>query len=228
MEDIKLFYCDDAILVALKPPGMPSQMDKTGDEDIVSLLFMQLEKKEGKKSNYLALINRLDRPVGGIMVFARTKEAAASLSKQLTLGEIKKTYMAAVCGEPAQKKGELRDFLVKNQKNNLSQVVSKNSPGAKEAILRYEMIKTSVHKEFGAISLLEISLLTGRHHQIRVQLKNAGFPLWGDQKYNPLFQKRAGKTQLGLFSSGLSFFHTITKEQLCFFQPPEGGAFDLF
>ncbi|HOA80370.1 MAG TPA: pseudouridine synthase [Defluviitaleaceae bacterium] len=167
--DINIIYEDAHLIVASKAPKIPSQPDKTGDKDMLSYLKDYLkEKYPSARSPYIGLVHRLDRPVGGLMVFAKTKLANAKLSEQIQNKQFKKEYLAVVCGKPIKPQGELVDYLLKNQKSNLSKVVPKGTRGAKEAILEYECIESIKIEDEGILSLLKIILKTGRHHQIRV------------------------------------------------------------
>lgn len=220
--DIKILHEDDNIVVAYKPHGVPSQADKTGDLDIVTYLTKECRAK------YIGVINRLDRPVGGIMVFAKNPQSAAKLSLQLQKNEISKQYTAVVCGEPTPKEGELVDYLLKNQKDNISKVINKGTKEAKEARLKYSVLDTMEDVEWGKLSLVNIDLITGRHHQIRVQFSSRNLPLWGDNKYNEAFKKRRGFTEIALCSTSLGFKHPKTNEKMKFDVKAEGEAFRIF
>ncbi len=225
--DISVLYEDEFMIVVVKPAGIPSQPDKTGDEDMMGALEKYFMKK-GTKNAYVGLIHRLDRPVGGVMVFAKTKEADSLLSKAIQQNKVSKEYWAVLCGIPLETKGRLRDFLWKDGKRNLSAVVAEKTKGAKEALLEYEVIKTVNHDIEGELSLVKIRLLTGRHHQIRVQFSHAGFGIWGDKKYNPAFMKKAGKTQVALWSAILSFRHPKNGKPLVFEVKPREYPFSIF
>lgn len=226
--DIKVIYEDSHIIVVEKPPKIPSQQDKTGDMDMLGLIKDYLKKKYPRARNpYIGLIHRLDRPVGGLMVFAKNKEANAKLSEQIKFHSFEKEYLAVVCGKPEKDKGELIDYLLKNQARNISKVVSKGNKGAKEAILGYAYLN-SVSAEEGILSLIKIVLKTGRHHQIRVQLSNAKLPLWGDNKYNPSFVKRKDWTQIALWAWKLTFYHPKTNKLCSFELNPTQYPFTLF
>lgn len=205
--ELEIIYEDTHIIVAKKPPKVPSQKDKTGDKDMLTLLKEYLINQYNVRNPYIGLIHRLDRPVGGLMVFAKTKYAITKLSEEIRSKRFEKHYYAVVCGKPNQDKGELRDFLKKNGRNNISKVVAKDVKDAKEAILEYELIKTIETEEYGALSLMKINLKTGRHHQIRVQLSNAAMPIWGDNKYNETFMKMKKWTQIALWAGFISFKH---------------------
>ena len=180
-ENLKVIYEDNHILVVEKPPNIPSQSDKTNDIDMLTICKKYIKEKYNKPGNvYLGLVHRLDRPVGGIMIFAKTSKAASRLSNQVREKIFKKKYLAVVDGKPENKTGILEDYLYKDERNNISKVVNKDKKNAKYAKLEYELI---VYDEVKNLSLLSINLYTGRHHQIRVQLSNFGHSIFGDQKY---------------------------------------------
>lgn len=220
--DIKILHEDEDIVVAYKPHGVPSQADKTGDLDMVTYLTKECNAK------YIGIINRLDRPVGGIMVFAKNPQSAAKLSLQLQKNEISKQYTAVICGEPTEIEGELVDYLIKNQKDNISNVVNKGTKEAKEARLKYSVLHTVEDLEWGKLSLVKVDLITGRHHQIRVQFSSRNFPLWGDNKYNEAFKKRRGFTQIALCSTNLAFKHPKTNKKIDFEVKADGQGFKAF
>ncbi|RKD21414.1 23S rRNA pseudouridine1911/1915/1917 synthase [Caminicella sporogenes DSM 14501] len=230
-KDIKIIHEDKHIIVAEKPPKMPTQSDKTGDIDMLSLLKEYLKKNyPAAKNPYIGLVHRLDRPVGGLMVFAKTREANAWLSEEIRTKRFKKEYYAVVCGKPEKEKAELRNYLLKLRTVNMSKVVTKDTKKAKEAILEYELIDSVDTKEYGILSLVKIFLKTGRHHQIRVQFSYNGLPLWGDNKYNKTFVKMRKWTQIALWASSITFNHPKNKN-LCRFEsklPYKEYPFSLF
>ncbi len=193
--DIKIIFEDENIIVVEKPPKVPSQKDPSGDADLMSLLNRE----------YLGLIHRLDRPVGGVMVFSKNKEATTFLSKGISNDGFHKQYLVVVCGVPQEKNGQFKDYLTKNGSTNVSSVTSKDTKGSKEAILTYSLLETMETEELGTLSLLLVTLQTGRHHQIRVQLSHHGLPIWGDTKYNVLFSNTKQWTQIALWAHILKF-----------------------
>lgn len=212
---IDILFQDKSIIVVEKPPKIPCQSDKTQDEDLMSLLTKQL-MEDGAEEPYLGLVHRLDRPVGGVLVLAKTKEANRVLSKQISEHKFTKEYLAVVCGIPANPHGELRDYLKKLVTINMSKVVDKGTKNAKEAILQYNLMAAKTTDKYGDISLLNVNLKTGRHHQIRVQLSNAGFPIWGDNKYNKIFVKNKEWTQISLWAHRVAFRHPVSNAPIDF------------
>lgn len=216
---MNIIYEDNDILAAVKPQGMPSQADKTGDPDLLSLLEDQIKQP-------LGLLHRLDRPVGGVILFAKNKQAEAILSKDLQENRLNKCYLTVLCGKLPEEVGTLENYLLKNARTNLSEVVSKDKKGAKKAVLHYKKLAEK-ETEAGCLTLAEIRLETGRHHQIRVQTSHAGFPIWGDKKYHKGFPKR-GKTEIALWSYKLEGIHPKTKAVFSFIAKPEKEPFSLF
>ena len=218
MESLKIIYEDNHIIVVEKKPNIPSQSDKTEDKDMLSLIKEYLKEKYNKPGNvYLGLVHRLDRPVGGVMIFAKTSKAASRLSEQVRNKEFKKNYLAVVDGKIENKKGTLEDYLYKDERNNISKVVSKEKKNSKLAKLDYEVL---AYNEVKKLSLLKIDLHTGRHHQIRVQLSNFKHSIFGDQKYGTRGQ---GK-QIALWAYKLTIRHPITKEEMVFKDFPENNG----
>ena len=226
---VPIAFEDENLIVCEKPAGMPVQSDRSGDPDLLTLmkhrLYMQGESEE---EPYLAVVHRLDRPVGGLMVLAKTSEAAAELSRQIREDEFEKNYQAVVCGTLKEDFGTLEHFLLHNPKTNTTSVVEEGTPGAKLAVLDYEMIDCIQTKQ-GFLTWVLVNLHTGRHHQIRVQFAAIGNGLFGDRKYNPLYQKekKKGFVPLGLYSTRLAFNHPVTGERKVFKTEPVGKAFDL-
>ena len=181
MQKLNVIYEDNHIIVVEKIVNVPSQQDKTGDIDMLTIIKAYLREKYNKPGNiYLGLVHRLDRPVGGVMVFAKTSKAAARLSEAVRTKQFEKMYLVIVDGKMEYNKGILEDYLLKNERTNLSQVVKENTKNAKYAKLEYEVIK---YQEDINLSLVKVKLYTGRHHQIRVQFANSGHSIYGDQKY---------------------------------------------
>lgn len=225
---VQIVFEDEYLLVCEKPAGMPVQPDKTKNIDVETWLKNDLFKRqEGEEEPYLTAVHRLDRPVGGLMVFAKTKEAAAELSRQIQEYEFEKCYQAVVCGELPEEFGTFEDTLYRDGKTNTTKVVASGTKGAKKAVLDYEMIDQIETKE-GIFSWVLVILHTGRHHQIRVQFASRGLGLYGDTKYNTKYQNTKKKyMQLGLYSTRLAFFHPVTGEEMVFKTEPQGEAFEL-
>ena len=219
MKDLKVLYEDNHIIVVVKPFNIPSQGDKTGDIDMLTIIKEYIKEKYNKPGDvYLGLVHRLDRPTGGVMVFARTSKAAARLSEQIRKNEFEKKYLAVVNGKIDPPNGELEDYLFKLQKSNTSYVVRPNKKDAKHALLEYNT--KNYNKELD-LSMVEITLKTGRHHQIRVQFASRGHSLYGDQKYGLKQNSKYGKQQLALWAYSLSFEHPTLKTKLLFEEYPD-------
>lgn len=228
-QNVKILYEDQDVIVCVKPYGMPSQSDKTRDMDLVRYMKNYLYETEDMDGEpYIGLIHRLDRPVGGIMVLAKTEECAKELSRQIQQGEMEKDYQGILTGSLPCEQGKFCDYLLKNGKDNTSKVVDKNTKGSKYAELEYEVLDY-IETDEGELSYVCIHLLTGRHHQIRVQMSAHGAGIYGDTKYNPRFQKRKKEyQQIALFSTRLSFYHPKTKEKMVFKEEPYGEIFECF
>ncbi len=206
---LTILYEDDAILVCRKPAGVAVQTARLGEADMESLL--KNYRAEKGEEPWIGVVHRLDQPVEGVMVFAKTKEAAASLGHQMRERLAEKDYYAVTDGIPAQKKGMLEDYLLRDGRTNLSSVVAKTTPGAKRAALSYEVIK-----EGNGRAVLRIRLQTGRHHQIRVQLAHAGMPIAGDRKYQFREHVAPSGRGLSLCACRLVFRHPADKRKLEF------------
>lgn len=212
---LKIIYEDAQLIVCEKPAGLAVQNASFGKKDLESMVRTHLAEKGGKANPYLGIVHRLDQPVQGLVVFAKSPKAAADLSRQVQDGTMKKEYLAVVCGKLPQKKGTLEHYLKKDAKKNTSAVVSKNVPGAKRAVLDYEVLE-----ETGSRQLVKISLHTGRHHQIRVQMAASGAPLYGDRKYNP---DADGQDGLALCANHLVLKHPANGKMAEFFCEPVDG-----
>ncbi|MCK5808527.1 RluA family pseudouridine synthase [bacterium] len=213
MNKFDIIFEDNHILVVVKPENIPVQEDESGDKDFLSMLKQDIKERYNKPGNvYLALLHRLDRPVGGIMLFAKTSKAAARLSEQFRKNSVHKRYKTVVHGKPQRGEIELEDYLYKNREHNIVSIVSRDTVGAKIAKLTFHKEKTN-----HSLSLLTVTLVTGRSHQIRVQLAQREYPIVGDQKYGN--RKERGQ-QIALWSYSLSFEHPTTHEQLSFTANP--------
>ena len=227
--DIKsrILYEDGEVLVYHKPAGIAVQNARIGAMDLESALKNYLSQKSQGKIPYLAVVHRLDQPVEGVLVFGLTPKAAASLSNQISNKTATKKYLAVTDREPAEKSGILEDYLKKESKGNISKVAQAGTKGAKKSRLSYKVLKEveDNRTETGKRILMEIQLETGRHHQIRVQMSNAGMPLLGDRKYNMSDHSRL---PLGLCSCQLVFSHPKTGKKMDFSVIPENMAFAGF
>ncbi len=224
---LKVLYEDREIIVVVKPAGVESQAAKKFAPDMISEIkkHMVIHKTcTPGKEPYVAVIHRLDKPVSGVMVYAKTKNAAAALSAQVQNRKMDKYYEAVVCGKPVDNVDKFVDYLKKTVDGNYSQVVDKEDKDGKRAELTFETVKT-VETEEGILSLVRIHLLTGRHHQIRVQFASHGLPLYGDGRYNPAFDGKSRQTPLALCAVSLAFDHPVTGKRMEFSMKPTGGAF---
>lgn len=203
-----ILFEDNHLLIINKRPGELSQLDKTGDNSILEKYKLYLKKKHNKKGNvFLGLVNRLDRPTSGVLILAKTSKALSRMNKMLVERKILKKYLAIVEKKPIRKKNTLINFLKKNQKQNKSYIVDQTTKDSKKAILHYTTLK-----ELDNYSLLEISLETGRHHQIRVQLSNIGCSIKGDLKYG---SKRSNSDKsICLHANEISFIHPVSKNEI--------------
>lgn len=204
-----IIYEDNHLMVIIKPHNIAVQEDESKDDDLLNMLKQYIKVRDNKPGNvYLGLVHRLDRPTGGVMVFAKTSKCASRLSEQLKNKEMKKNYLCVVLGKPNQDKGRLNCYLVKDEKTNTVSLATKSDYGAKEAILDYEVIDTVSN-----LSLVKINLLTGRSHQIRVQMsKQNNTVIFGDFKYGD----KAHGGNLALWAYQLQFNHPISKKPMIF------------
>lgn len=226
--EIVILYEDADILVCEKPAGIASQSTHTLKIDLSDLLKSHIQKKEGIKNPYLGIVHRLDQPVGGVMVYAKTKQAAGELSRQISAHQMKKTYYAILTKKP-EESGTLVDYIWKDGKTNMSFVAEeeeRTKKEAKKAELSYKILR-SIKRDSEELWLVEVNLKTGRHHQIRVQFAHFGCPLWGDTKYNPQIDIQVQK-DLGLFAYQLEFKHPKTKKNCCYQVQPKSGIFSCF
>ena len=247
---LDILYEDNDIIVCHKAPGVSSQQERSYDPDMVSMLMNHFSKT-GVKNPYVGVVHRLDKPVAGVIIYGKTKEATLALSKQITERNCTKKYNAIVCGDITQTANAtlnddgsytLEDYLLRDAKTNTSMVVDINdkkysaNKEVKKSKLRFSVVKTitlnedhNLYKEnapFGNIlSLVDIELLTGRHHQIRVQFSNAGFPLWGDLKYSSFSKDCSQRKGVALCSYSLTITHPTTKKEMTFTVTPSNSIF---
>ena len=222
MEDVAVLHEDNSILVVVKPQNIPSQADASGDIDLLTLLKQYIKDKYSKPGNaYLGLVHRLDRPTGGVMVFAKNSKAAERLCKQIVEGDMTKQYLTAVVGCPKEKKGTLVNYLKKNALTNNVYVATFGDHDAKRAELDYEVLESQ-----DGLSLLKVRLGTGRSHQIRVQFSAINCPVFGDVRYGGDIKRGCN---LALWAYRLEFDHPVSKEHMVFVAyPPEAEPWRRF
>lgn len=245
----QIVYEDEAVLVIRKPAGLATESAGIGQKDVVSELKNYVAKKNPGKMPYLGVVHRLDQPVEGLLVFAKTKKAAENLTAQLGKGMLKKEYLAVVCGKVPENTGRLVDYLAKEKgmavvkdaadaqsekdadaqakKDADVQAEKAADAQAKKAVLTY-MKKA----ETGSLTLLAVQIETGRFHQIRAQLSHAGFPILGDEKYGSEESKELSREKkirfTALCAASLSFRHPVTGKVMAFTQAPQNPAFAEF
>lgn len=219
-----ILYEDASVIVCIKPAGIAVQTKRMGEQDMESLLRNYLAAKG--ESPYIGIIHRLDQPVEGVMVYGKTKEATAELNRQMQKNGFGKYYLTVVYGKAEPQEGELIDFLKKDGRNNTSQVVEKKTSEAKRAALTYRVLEYASDRK---VSLLEVKLETGRHHQIRVQMSHHGWPLAGDRKYGKKeISDERNRVPLALCSYRLEFVHPENGKKMQFQIIPQGQAFGWF
>lgn len=228
---LNILHQDKHIIVCEKPPGTPTQSKSLYTKDMISILKTEIAKQNHQSTEpYLGLIHRLDQPVGGIMVFAKTPQAARELSKQLQNDRIQKHYLAVITNDLSKDKGKsvsLVDEMVHNKKTNTSAIVATKTKESKTAKLSYTVLDV-IEPNGQPLSLIDVHLITGRHHQIRVQTAAHLGGIWGDKKYNKQFQDWKKPTSLCLYSFQLEFSHPITNEKMCFRNIPNYDLFSQF
>ena len=245
----QIVYEDEAVLVIRKPAGLATESAGIGQKDVVSELKNYVAKKNPGKMPYLGVVHRLDQPVEGLLVFAKTKKAAENLTAQLGKGTLKKEYLAVVCGKVPENTGRLVDYLAKekgmavvkdaadaqsekdadaqSEKDADVHAEKAAAPQAKKAVLTYT--KKAETEKF---TLLAVQIETGRFHQIRAQLSHAGFPILGDEKYGSEESKELSREKkirfTALCAASLSFRHPVTGKIMAFTQAPQNPAFAEF
>lgn len=228
-----IIYEDEHIIVVFKPAGIATQTARVGQQDMVSELKNYLAKKngcQGRGEPYLGVIHRLDQPVSGLLVFTKTKQAAAGLCRQVNSGKMHKFYYAVIYGASCKETEQLENYLYKDTKTNKSLVVSEDFPNAKKAALIYKKIKTlMILEKEQEVTLVEIQLLTGRHHQIRTQFAFGGMPLLGDSKYgsedSKLLSREIGCRNVALCAYKLTLEHPVKRKEMIFERQPDGEIF---
>lgn len=222
--NLTVLYEDNQIIVVVKPQNVPTQADSSGDKDLLTMIKEYVKEKYDKPGEvYIGLVHRLDRPTGGVMVFARTSKAAARLQEQMKTGLFEKKYLAVTVGVPRDRQGRLSQYLVKDEKNNMVRVVPAAVEGAKKAELEYKVLEIA-----GSVALVDIRLITGRSHQARVQMQSLGTPIFGDAKYGG--DKLAKGHNLALWAYELRFYHPVNKNPFVFkvFPPTDEVPWNVF
>lgn len=208
-----ILYEDNHIIVVLKEQNLASCPDESGDRNLLDILKAYVKEKYEKPGNvYIGLVHRLDRPTGGVMVFAKTSKAAGRLSEQMKTGDFEKKYLTVLVGTPSPESGRLENWLKKNAVNNMVYLCPQGTDGAKQAVLDYRVLQSA-----GGLALTEVKLHTGRSHQIRVQTAGISHPVYGDMRYGG---EHAQKGKLALWAYSLCFTHPVTKERMRFLAPP--------
>lgn len=208
MNNLEVIYEDNHIIVVVKPPNVLSQKDSTNDIDMLTLVKNYIKVKYNKPGNvYVGLVQRLDRPVGGLMVFAKTSKAASRMSNMIKNHQFTKKYLAVINGMLERKNGEFEDYLLK--KENGTTIVSSNG---KYCCLKYKVLEENLNMN---LSLIEVDLITGRHHQIRVQFASRNYPLYGDYRYG-----NSSNKQIALWAYKLSLIHPVLKKEMIFEKYP--------
>ena len=222
--NLTVLYEDNQIIVVVKPQNVPTQADSSGDKDLLTMIKEYVKEKYDKPGEvYIGLVHRLDRPTGGVMVFARTSKAAARLQEQMKTGLFEKKDLAVTVGVPRDRQGRLSQYLVKDEKNNMVRVVPAAVEGAKKAELEYKVLEIA-----GSVALVDIRLITGRSHQARVQMQSLGTPIFGDAKYGG--DKLAKGHNLALWAYELRFYHPVNKNPFVFkvFPPTDEVPWNVF
>lgn len=220
---MQVLYEDNHIIVVYKESGEIVQGDKTGDKPLSETIKAWIKEKYAKPGNvFLGVVHRLDRPVSGLVVFAKTSKALSRLNDMFRKGEVRKTYWAMVQTPPSEPESTLTNWLVRNEKQNKSYAYDHEVPNAKKAILKYKTVGQTEH-----YTLLEVNLLTGRHHQIRCQLSAIGCPIKGDLKYGARRSNPDGS--ISLLSRTVEFIHPVSKENISVVSPlPAEKVWDNF
>lgn len=229
--ELNILFEDKHVIVLEKPAGIASQGSRSFDIDLCDEIKGYLAgQNNSREEPELYVVHRLDRPVGGLMVYAKTKQAARELSAQISRKAIAKYYYAVLTGVPEKQEGVLSDYLLKDGRSNTSKVVGEKTAGARKAELSFRILE-SCADEGKLFSLAEVDLHTGRHHQIRVQFANMGYPLYGDTKYNEAYQNQKEKKvwcNIGLYACRLEFLHPVTGRVMEYSLKPQQGIFQKF
>ena len=223
-EKLTVLYEDNQIIVVLKPQNIPTQGDSSGDESLLDMVKAYVKEKYNKEGEaFIGLVHRLDRPTGGVMVFARNSKSASRLAEQLKNGSFEKRYLAVTVGTPLDRQARLTNYLIKDAKTNTVKVVSAMIEGAKRAELDYKVLEAT-----NKVALVEVKLITGRSHQARVQLKHIGTPIFGDARYGGDILAKGHN--LALWAYELRFYHPVTKMPMVFvaYPPQDKTPWDRF
>lgn len=206
--ELPIVYEDNHLLIVNKHPGEIVQGDKTGDMPLADIVKQYIKERDAKPGNvFLGVVHRLDRPVGGLVMFAKTSKALTRLNDMFRRGEVHKTYWAITCRRPSEEEGVLEDWLTRNEKQNKSYAHPREVSGAKKAVLKYKVIGATER-----YTLIEVNLMTGRHHQIRCQLAHMGCPIKGDLKYGAPRSNPDGS--ISLLSRRMQFVHPVSKKNI--------------
>lgn len=219
---MKILYEDKYLIVAEKPVGVESQKSSAGKADMLTLLSHY--RQERGEDGYIGLVHRLDTATGGAMIYSKREDMTGKLSALVQSGNYEKTYLAVVHGEPEVESGEMRDLLYHDKMKNKSFVCSKDRKGVMEAILNYRVLETAETEGGDKKSLVEVALITGRTHQIRVQFASRKMPLVGDGKYG----SRDNKTTCALWSHKVRFTHPVTRKVIECVSMPGGYPWEMF
>ena len=217
MEKLTVLYEDNHVIVVVKPHNVPTQEDSSGDKDMLTMVKEYIKEKYNKEGDaFVGLVHRLDRPTGGVMVFAKTSKGASRLSEQFREKTMGKIYYAVTTKVPQAKSDTLVHNLKKDEKNNIVKIVPISEKDSKRAELSYKVLQVE-----GENALVEVKPLTGRGHQIRVQFAGINCPLFGDNKYGKI--KTNASTCLGLWAGRLEFLHPTTKQKMTFACAPDSS-----
>ena len=218
---LEIIFEDNHVLAVVKPAGLPAQRDRTGDPSLNDLVKEDLKRRFKKPGNvYATAVHRLDRPASGIVLIAKTEKAAARLSAAFREKSVRKTYLAVVEGKPPAAEATLQGWLIKDAARNTSRMALEGDRGAKSASLTYRVLGGD-----GDFCLLEVDLETGRGHQVRVQLSDAGMPVAGDRRYGA---KSGFGPMIALHAARIAFPHPVREEEITLYAPPPQRWTELF
>ena len=220
---MKILYEDKYLIVCEKLVGIESQVSSSGKENMVEILSRY--RAERGEDSYIGLVHRLDTATGGAMIYSKREDMTGKLSALVSSGDYQKTYLAVIHGEPKENEGEFRDLLYHDRQRNKSFVVTKKRAGVKEALANYRAVETVTREDGESFTLVEVELITGRTHQIRVQFASRRMPLVGDGKYGSC----DNKTTCALWSHRVEFVHPVTRKNIVAYSyPPNGYPWSFF